>query len=184
MRVFMAAVSMIAAFAHHSPNRGCQRTFTIPMVIRSVDHVYAGTRDVTRRERRRLHHEIHCARRPTIRPALVWYWRRAARRWRHRRAATARPAPAYSHALASWYYTQGAGACGLPGGAQFGLRFASLILPCGAQVQFCHAGRCATATMADRGPYVAGRTFDLNLNLRDALACGGLCEVAWRRVGQ
>jgi hypothetical protein len=65
-------------------------------------------------------------------------------------------------ATASWYALDGPGACGM--GAQSGLRFASLILRCGQRIRICHRG-CVTATMADHGPYVGGRTFDLNVNL-------------------
>ena len=33
--------------------------------------------------------------------------------------------------------------------------------------------------MSDHGPYVTGRTFDLNNNLRLALGCAGVCWVRW-----
>jgi hypothetical protein len=82
-------------------------------------------------------------------------------------------------ALASWYDQDGTGACNV-GSVQSGLRFASLILPCGARVRFCLRRRCATATMSDHGPYVYGRTFDLNNNLRLALGCAGVCWIRWR----
>ena len=36
-----------------------------------------------------------------------------------------------------------------------------------------------TATMSDHGPYVAGRTFDLNAALKAALGCSDLCVVRW-----
>ena len=42
---------------------------------------------------------------------------------------------------------------------------------------FAHAGRVVTGTVEDRGPYIAGRTFDLNPGLRDALACPDICDV-------
>ena len=88
------------------------------------------------------------------------------------------PTPAMQSAVASYYDLGGDGACGVP--AQEGYRFASLILPCGAQIVICNGSTCVTATMADHGPYVAGRTFDLNVALKDALGCGGLCDVTWR----
>jgi rare lipoprotein A (peptidoglycan hydrolase) len=93
-------------------------------------------------------------------------------------APAAAPAPAMQSALASYYDLSGDGACGAP--AQSGYSFASLILPCGARIVICNGSTCVTATMNDHGPYVAGRTFDLNVNLKDALGCGGLCEVTWR----
>lgn len=80
-------------------------------------------------------------------------------------------------ALASWYEDGGGTACGTH--ASYG--FASLILPCGARVRFCHGSSCVVGTMDDHGPYVAGRTFDLNGALKDALGCSDLCSVQWRR---
>lgn len=88
------------------------------------------------------------------------------------------PAP-MATAIASWYDEPGPGACGT--GAQTGLHFASLILQCGTRVRFCYAG-CAIGTMADHGPYVTGRTFDLNVNLRNAINCTDLCPVRWRVI--
>lgn len=89
------------------------------------------------------------------------------------------PTPAMNGpVLASYYDLSGDGACGAP--AQSGYQFASLILPCGTRIVICNGSTCVTATMNDHGPYVAGRTFDLNVALKDALGCGGLCEVTWR----
>jgi hypothetical protein len=87
-------------------------------------------------------------------------------------------------AVASWYDEHGTGACAV-GDVQQGLRFASLFLPCGAQVWFCHAGRCAVATMSDHGPYAdpAVRKFDLNANLNVILRCG-LCSLRYRVVSR
>ena len=89
-------------------------------------------------------------------------------------------APPMQTALASWYGLAGTGACGLD--AQSGLRFASLIVPCGARVLFCYRDRCATGTRADSGPFVSGRSFDLNANLRAAIACPDLCTVRYRVI--
>lgn len=94
-------------------------------------------------------------------------------------AIAAAPQPQMETALASWYDTPGIGACDLGPDVQSGYRFASLFLRCGARVRFCRRGACVVATMADRGPYVSGRLFDLNVPLRDVLHCGGLCYVRW-----
>lgn len=91
------------------------------------------------------------------------------------------PAPPMQTALASYYTDHGTGACGV-GDVQSGYRFASLFLRCGTQVVFCYR-QCVTAIMSDHGPYVAGRTFDLNSNLKYALSCGDLCSVRWRIAG-
>ena len=86
------------------------------------------------------------------------------------------PPPTPNVALASWYDQGGIGACGVE--AQDGLRFASLFLRCGTPIRFCHNG-CVTAVMSDHGPYVTGRAFDLNANLRAAIGCSDLCTVRW-----
>lgn len=83
-------------------------------------------------------------------------------------------------ALASWYGLGGSGACGTS--VQSGYRFASLFLPCGAMIRMCHGSSCVSAQMADHGPYVGGRLFDLNWNLKVALGCGDLCYLRWRRL--
>lgn len=65
--------------------------------------------------------------------------------------------------------------------------FASLIVPCGARVQFCVRGRCVIGIRTDSGPYVAGRSFDLTLGLVRALGFAsvstfGVRTVHWRRI--
>jgi hypothetical protein len=97
---------------------------------------------------------------------------------KHRHRHKHRPPPPMRSALASWYALHGGGACGVHD-VQDGYRFASLILRCGARIRICHR-RCVTATMADRGPYINGRTFDLNYALKTALGCPDLCWVKWR----
>jgi hypothetical protein len=90
-----------------------------------------------------------------------------------------KPAPPMSSALASWYGDHGTGACGV-GDVQSGYRFASLFLRCGTRVRFCYHGQCVEGVMSDHGPYVSGRTFDLNANLKSALGCSDLCTLLYR----
>jgi hypothetical protein len=75
--------------------------------------------------------------------------------------------------LASWYEDGGTTACGFH--AYYGV--ANLSLPCGARVTFRYGGRSVTATVDDRGPYVGGRTWDLNQNTAGALGFGGVRAV-------
>ena len=96
-------------------------------------------------------------------------------------AIAASPAQPMRDAVASWYAEHGPGACAV-GDVQTGYRFASLILRCGTRIRICREHRCVTATMSDHGPYIAGRTFDLNQNLAGALRCWGVCPVRWRPV--
>lgn len=64
----------------------------------------------------------------------------------------------YRRRTASWYYDQGhQTACGFV--AKYGV--ANKKLPCGTHVKFWRAGHTVTATVDDRGPYIAGRTWDL-----------------------
>ena len=188
---FLAAA--ILAVAPH-PSIDCKKTFTLEMDRRAADAIYAGTKDMTRHNRRLLARLERCQRpvgHPKVHRAHVararrynharrrdWAQRRLEARRRHQQEVLdSQMAPA----LASWYDTEGIGACGY-GSVQTGYRFASLILPCGAIIRICHGSVCIEGEMADHGPYVSGRTFDLNVNMRDALGCGGICEVRWRRL--
>jgi rare lipoprotein A len=55
-------------------------------------------------------------------------------------------------------------------------------LPCGTRVQLRRQGRALTTRVIDRGPYVAGRTFDLTGPAAAKLGIGdGLASVEWRR---
>lgn len=165
----MAAVVAVA------PAHACQKTFSESMIVRAINFTYHGTRDVTRADRAHLRRYVRCAR-PKARahrPRIRRYWHHARAAWKQRRAM-------YGPVLASWYALYGSGACGI-GDVQSGYRFASLILPCGEVITMCHGARCVDAMSSDRGPYVGGRTFDLNMNLKAALGCPDLCLVRWRR---
>jgi hypothetical protein len=80
----------------------------------------------------------------------------------------------FSQAVASWYQDAGSTACGYH--AYYGV--ANLSLPCGTKVTFTYHGRTVTATVDDRGPYIAGRTWDLNQNTAGALGFGGV-DTVW-----
>ena len=84
----------------------------------------------------------------------------------------------YQPALASWYYD-----AGLQTGCGFNARYgvANKSLPCGTKVQLRYGGRTVMATVDDRGPYVAGRTWDLGQSTRAALGFGGVGTV-WASV--
>jgi hypothetical protein len=80
---------------------------------------------------------------------------------------------AFHEEIASWYYDGGNTACGFH--AFYGV--ANTSLPCGTKVTFRHGSREVTATVDDRGPYVGGRTWDLNQNTAAALGFGGVGPV-------
>lgn len=75
--------------------------------------------------------------------------------------------------VASWYSDGGSTACGFH--ARFGV--ANKTLPCGTKVTIAYHGRSVVATVDDRGPYVGGRTYDLNQNTAGALGMYGVATV-------
>jgi rare lipoprotein A (peptidoglycan hydrolase) len=81
---------------------------------------------------------------------------------------------AYHVTYASWYgpgLYGGALACG--GTLSWGTRgVASRTLPCGTEVTFRNAGHTVRVPVVDRGPFVAGRDWDLTGATRDALHFG------------
>jgi hypothetical protein len=79
----------------------------------------------------------------------------------------------FEPSVASWYEDGGATACGFHAG--YGV--ANKSLPCGTKVTFRYGGRTVTATVDDRGPYVGGRTWDLNQNTAAALGFAGVATV-------
>ncbi|MGI8715407.1 MAG: septal ring lytic transglycosylase RlpA family protein [Solirubrobacteraceae bacterium] len=79
----------------------------------------------------------------------------------------------YTQSVASWYQDGGSTACGF----HAGLGVANRSLPCGTKVRFRYAGRTATATVDDRGPFVGGREWDLNQNTAAALGFAGVGTV-------
>lgn len=66
-----------------------------------------------------------------------------------------------------------------------GLTFANKTMAFGTRVRFCGPLGCVVATCTDRGPFVAGRTFDLSRGAfaRVAPLSAGVAELAWEVVG-
>jgi hypothetical protein len=50
-------------------------------------------------------------------------------------------------------------------------------LPCGTMVTLTHGANTVTVPVLDRGPYIAGREFDLSPAVKAALGCTDLCTV-------
>lgn len=55
--------------------------------------------------------------------------------------------------------------------------------PCGTLVTFIYAGRSLTVPVIDRGPYIAGREWDLTGATADALGFPGLGQIQWVVTG-
>lgn len=52
-------------------------------------------------------------------------------------------------------------------------------LRCGTPLRLCYRG-CVTARVIDRGPYVAGRDFDLTYPVKRAIGMPGVATISWR----
>lgn len=82
----------------------------------------------------------------------------------------------YRLAVASWYGGGGSLACGgWLSSATMGV--ANKTLPCGTLVTLRYEGRTVRVPVVDRGPYVAGREFDLTEATKRALGFEGVGEV-------
>lgn len=97
---------------------------------------------------------------------------------RHR--ARARMIASMPVATASWYFDAGQTASG----RHYTYGFAALRYGnrWGLRVRFCYRMQCHIGRLQDHGPYIAGRTFDLNPALKAALGCGDLCAVHFRAL--
>jgi rare lipoprotein A (peptidoglycan hydrolase) len=85
--------------------------------------------------------------------------------------------------VASVFRDYGLGlACGgLLGRDQLGV--AHKTAPCGTLITFTYGGRSLTVPVIDRGPYIAGREWDLTGATAEALGFPGLGEIAWSVAG-
>lgn len=77
----------------------------------------------------------------------------------------------YQLAGASWYDLSGTTACGQSLGAGT-MGVANKTLPCGTMVTLRYGGNTVRVPVIDRGPYVAGRQFDLTAATKAALGFG------------
>jgi rare lipoprotein A len=82
----------------------------------------------------------------------------------------------YRLADASWYSGGGSLACG-GSLTSSTLGVANKTLPCGTLVTLRYRGRSVQVPVVDRGPYVAGREFDLTAATKQALGFGDTGEV-------
>lgn len=54
-------------------------------------------------------------------------------------------------------------------------------LPCGTTVRLSYGERSVAVPVVDRGPFIAGREFDLTIATKISLGCPDLCQVVWTR---
>lgn len=90
------------------------------------------------------------------------------------------PAGQYNVSIASVFTAYGDGiACG--GILHVGtLGVANKTLPCGTKVLFVYGNRAIEVPVIDRGPYIAGREWDLTGATAEALHFPGLGAIKWR----
>lgn len=97
----------------------------------------------------------------------------------------------WGFSVASVYDADGLGgdlACGRTArenrrGQLMGYFVAHKTLPCGTKVRFLYRGRKVTARVRDRGPYVGGREWDLDMSVQRRLGFPwGVDAVRWRLI--
>jgi rare lipoprotein A len=89
---------------------------------------------------------------------------------------SARVATVYHEVTASWYGPGGVTACGEVLGVKT-MGVANKTLPCGTMVTLRYRHRSVRVPVIDRGPYVAGRDYDLTYATRLALGAGGVSQI-------
>jgi hypothetical protein len=89
---------------------------------------------------------------------------------------SARIATVYHEVIASWYGPGGVTACGETLEATT-LGVANKTLPCGTLVTLRYRGRVVRVPVIDRGPFVAGRDYDLTYATKLALGAGDVSEI-------
>ena len=87
-----------------------------------------------------------------------------------------RVATVYRAVIASWYGPGGMTACGEAIGATT-LGVANKTLPCGTMVTLRYGRRSVRVPVIDRGPYVAGREYDLTYATKLALRAGDVSQI-------
>jgi rare lipoprotein A len=87
-----------------------------------------------------------------------------------------RLATVYHEVIASWYGPGGTTACGEALGATT-MGVANKTLPCGTMVTLRCGQRSVRVPVIDRGPYVAGRDYDLTYATRLALGAGDVAAI-------
>lgn len=178
--VALASVAAIAATpsaarSNAAPRAACAKTYTFQMFRRAAITAYGGTKTPSSRDVRHLRRFRRCARHPWQRAQDTGVWHLSIRMNAARKQAAL---PMTGPVVASWFDDAGGTACGIH--AAYG--FATLLpIPCGHTVTMRGpTGLTVVATREDSGPYVGGRTFDLNPALKAALGCSDLCRVSYR----
>lgn len=163
------AVAAVMVPVHHPAHHSCIKRYTMPMLTRALDATYWGAHTPPAGSTGRVKRYVFCQRHHSnVRTALK-LWRTA------RQDNTDQRMPV---AVASWYEDAGETASGYH--AYYGI--ANKYLAFGTRVLICypaHTSHCVNTTVDDRGPYIAGRDWDLNQNTAGALGFGGVDDVSY-----
>lgn len=170
------AISMLLAVAPaHHQRPGCPQLYTVAQGERPAVMIYQGTRRVTLQNLRAMGRMEMCQRyKKRDQPIVRSFDRRLASE--HAARMEAASTPWQGPAIASWYDDSGTTGCGFH--AAYGI--ATFVVGCGGTVLLKGPGGAVVrATRDDSGPYVAGRTFDLDPATKAALGCSDLCDVQY-----
>jgi hypothetical protein len=176
--LLVAAVLAIAPT--HGHRSGCPQLYSVSQGERPAVHIYRGTRRVTLQNLRTMGRMEMCQRyKKRDQPIVRVFDRRLASA--HAARVEAADTPWQGPAVASWYYDAGTTGCGFH--ATYGI--ATFVTGCGGIVRLRNpsTGAVVIATRDDSGPYVAGRTFDLDPATKAALGCSDLCDVQYALGG-
>lgn len=183
-RIAVSVAAVVGAIGTQSaaePPSSCARTYTVKMAERGITATYRGHRNVTLRDRSHVARWIKCQRHPYNQPKLEEYLERAKVAWNARRYDFLFPV---RYAVASWYDDAGGTACGFH--ATYGVASPAVVYAaqtvCGEHVVFYYHGRSVEATVDDAGPFIPGRSWDLNQNTAGALGFSGVDTVGYRLV--
>lgn len=96
---------------------------------------------------------------------------------------TTTTAPPWHTSEASWYSSSNGHTTGCQGVRWYaGIRgVAHKTYPCGSLVRFRYHGREVVVKVIDRGPYVAGRDWDLTAQTAQDLGFTGVHQIEWQR---
>jgi rare lipoprotein A (peptidoglycan hydrolase) len=192
MALISAGLLAIPVAAHATTSQSCSALFVPTQFNHMLHRAYRGTAEPVVGTYAALRVVSRCQIYPgghrwAARAWRLVHYRWAVRRRAERRHAAATPTPASMNvSTMSWYIDNesqtasgvhdyyGFAACGYGG-----------CVPMGTRIEFCNVddrARCVVATRDDSGPYVGGREFDLNQNVKAAIGFDGLGPVAWAIV--
>ena len=165
--VVMTAMALAPMSIHHHHQQHCSKLFTVQMGERAANAVFSQSTWPTIKQFKLLGYIERCQKNPNAQGFIRSYDRRKYAEWKQLWRQL--HSTVYA-AVASWYNDAGLTASGWH--AYYGV--ANKTLPFGTAVNFEYHGNRVQAIVDDRGPYIGGRTWDLNQNTASALGMFGV----------